>query len=120
MPKNVINPFPLLSSQSLAATFSSSPVSIQYMDNICLLIYWAATGTPIGTFTIEVSNDYNPITHVDGHWDALVLSTPLTATGAAAQFTIDMNQLGASYMRVTYTRTSGTGTANATLTAKQI
>lgn len=90
------------------ASLVSSPTSVKYMDNVSYQAVYV--GTAAGTFDVEVSHD-------GVNWSPLGLAVPLS--GGSPQF-IDVNQTGAAYTRFVYTRASGSGTLNVTVTAKEI
>lgn len=84
------------------------------------------TGTPTGTFSVQVCNDYvQPVGVQDypltsGTWVDIPLSSVVTAAGVADTAFIDVDVIGAAYIRLVYTRIAGTGTLNATLAGKVI
>lgn len=113
------NPIPGVSAQSMAASFTSKVVAIQFLDN--LMIQIVATGTPAGTFAVQVSDDYDPnITPVTSNWVSLPLSGTPTLSGSGDTIDIAINQLPSPYMRIVYTRSSGTGVCNAWVSGKEI
>lgn len=122
MSYNVQYPYHLINAVSMAATITSAAQNIITQDNVGLQLNW--TGTPVGTFSVQVSNDHaeNPLGNVTvaGNWTTLTLSASVTAAGSADTAFIDINQSGAYFLRVVYTRTSGTGTLNCYLTAKGV
>lgn len=84
-------------------------------------VSWTGT-TPVGVMSVQVSNTYtqngdgsvrNP-----GNWTTLTLSSPATVSGNTGNGFLDIDATGAFAIRLVYTRTSGTGTMNATLCAK--
>lgn len=93
-------------------------------DNNSYELVW--TGSPVGTFNVQVSQDYAPGTGPNsdpinpGNWTDVVLSVPVVATGSANYAYIELTQLSAPYMRISYTSVSGTGTLNAYVTGKSI
>ena len=89
----------------------SEHISIINLDNISLQFDW--TGTPNGSFDIQVSND-----NITFH-SLNVLNVP-AAVGAAGGFIITLNQIAQPYIKVIYTNTSGTGTLNVTIFAKDV
>lgn len=97
---------------------------IQGMDDVGYQVNF--TGTPTGTFSIEISMDYQPGTSPNsapanaGNWITLPLSTPVVASGSGDVAYIDLALLSAPYIRLKYTRTSGTGTLNAFVVGKAI
>lgn len=87
------------------------------------LVVW--TGSPTGTFTVEVSNDFvpSPIGVIPkdsdtGTWVTLALSATVAATGSGSSAFIDIDTIGATWIRLKYTRSSGTGVLNATISGK--
>lgn len=84
-------------------------------------IVWSAGSTPVGTITVEVSNTYKQNGEGDvlvaGTWTALNLGT-LSVSGNSGNMFIDIDQCAGYAMRVKYTRSSGSGTLNATINAK--
>ena len=104
------------------ASIVSAVSSIAYLDNIGVQLSW--TGTPTGTFAIQVSADYQQdqnknVTNV-GNWIPLILSPAPAASGAAGTAYIDLNQLSAPWIRVVYTKTSGTGTLQGFINGKSV
>lgn len=122
MSRPFIAQFPLLTNVSMAASVSSSPINIQQMSYVGFDVSW--TGTPVGTFSVEVSNTYKQsgegVVLVAGNWTALTLSAVVSATGTSGNGFIDIDGVSADWIRLTYTRTSGTGSLSATASAKVI
>lgn len=114
--KNTIKSFKIVDSVSMGGDIESDPVNIEFLDNIAIQLNF--TGTGVGTFAVEVSLDHE--TNTAGTFVAIDLSPAPAAVGSADSIFLDLNQLGARWIRVTYTSTSGTGTLNAFLTAKEI
>lgn len=112
--------------QSLTSV-TSTVVNIQGLDNIGIQAN-ILTGTANGTFDIQVSADYNALNGVvitAGTWNKL--GSPYTATLASGVFTdstasvyFDLNQLSSQWVRLLYTKTSGTGTFDAFITGKML
>ena len=120
--KNNILKFQTITAASMGAGVTSAVTNIEYMDNIGIQLGF--TGTPTGTFAVQVSADYaqDQFGNVSnaGNWVALTLSPSPAASGSGDNIYIDLNQLSAPWVRVVYTRTSGTGTLNAFLTSKML
>lgn len=121
--KNFLKPFKIINAGDMStASLISSVTNIQYMDNICIELVF--TGSPVGTFAVQGSADYDQdaqgVVLNAGNWVALTLSPSPAATGSANSILIDMNQLSFPWMRVVYTKTSGTGTLNAYIGGKMI
>lgn len=104
----------------MSASITSAVTIIQKLTYIGYSVSF--TGTPTGTFSVEVSNDYS----VNGEgtvlnagtWTALTLSGTPAATGSAGNGFIDIDGCSAYAMRLKYTRTSGSGTLNVVVNAK--
>lgn len=104
------------------ASLTSAITNIQFLDNIGIQLNF--TGAPEGIFDVQVSADYaqdefGNVTNV-GNWIDLVLNPVPSASGSADSVYIDIIQTSAPWIRVVYTRDTGTGTLNAFITAKMI
>lgn len=108
----------IANSDMSAASITSDPTNVLFMDNVQVQLNY--TGTPTGTFQVQVSSDYDPTTATAGNWVPIPFGSTISATGAADQIILDMNQLPAPWVRVVYTRSSGSGTLNMYLTAKEV
>lgn len=104
------------------ASLTSRVTNIQRLDNIGIQLNF--TGAPVGTFAVQVSADYNQDTEGNvtnaGHWVPISLSPSPAASGSAASIYIDLAELSAPWIRVVYTKTSGTGVLNSYITGKMI
>lgn len=115
--KNVILAYQLVTNQSLAASFNSSAVPLQWEDNICLECVWT-TSDIVGTIKVQGSLTGN-------NWADLKDSsgTAITFSIASANDVgiFDLNQLSYNYVRIAFTKTSGTaGTINVYAGGKMI
>lgn len=121
MSKKVLPRFQIITSGSMGASITSAVTNIQYIDNIGIEIYVSA-GSPVGTYAVQVSADYQQDAAGNvvnaGNWVSLSFSTAPDTT--VNPIYLDMNQLSAPYIRLVYTRTSGTGTLQAYITGKEI
>jgi hypothetical protein len=99
-----------IDAQSMGASVTGPSTNIMNTDRVGFQIVW--TGSPTGDFTVEISNDATT-------WTEMTLSTPVAAAGSADNAFIDCES-AAKYIRLVYTRTSGTGTLNVHITAKSI
>ena len=112
----------VVQARSLTASFNGPPIECMNQDNIGLQLNW--TGAPVGTFGAQVSNDHAQDAQgnvtVAGNWISLPLNPMIAASGSPDSAYIDLNQLGAAYVRVTYTATSGTGTVDCFVTEKAV
>lgn len=119
---NVLKPIPLVVDGDMSASITSKVINTQFLNEAYIQLVF--TGTPTGTFTVETSGDYVPDDEFRtsppnaGNWDALDLGTTLSASGAAGTISVDITLSAVPYLRVVYTRASGTGTLNAKISGK--
>lgn len=122
MAYNTLQKAQLINAVSMGATITSAAQRVVTQDNIGIQLIW--TGTPVGTFSVQVSVDHQQPPQDDytiaGTWTNLPLSAVITASGSGDNAYVDLNQLSAPYYRIVYTRTSGTGTLNAYVTQKGV
>ena len=117
--KNIVPVFQCFTNATMGVGTIISPVtSINYTDNAA--VQFNFTGTPVGTFQVQVSLDFNPQFSNPGNWVPLNLSPTPVASGSAGSIIIDCNQLGAPWLRVVYIGTSGSGVLNSFVTAKGV
>lgn len=116
--KSNLLPSKILSAADLSAATVTSPVSaVNLQDN---LLYQAIiTGSPVGTLDVQFSSDYNPKTTNAGTWISLGSTYQATVNGAGNGM-IEINQAPAHYVRVLYTKTSGTGNMDLYVSGKQV
>ncbi len=125
--KNVLPPTLVSSAHSLAASYSTTPTVITFLDNCAYQINITTTNS-IGTFAVEGSLDYVQgtanVTAVTGNWVALTLGGATAAPVANAandKILINLNQVPFNALRITYTSgTAGTGTANIYFMSKMV
>lgn len=123
--KQVYKPYQVITNGDMsAAMLTSIYTNIQGLDNVGY--QGTFTGAPVGTFSVQISMDYQPGTSPNslpanaGNWITLPLNPAITASGTGDSFYIDLNQMSAPWIRLVYTKTSGTGTLNAFVVAKAI
>jgi len=119
--KTVIPPTKIFNAVTIGSNQTSTITDISQVDNVGIEL--VATGTPTGTFLVEVSNDYfaqGSTVVTAGNWVQLTLPSTPTLSGAAANIFIDLQQLSAAYLRVSYVFGSSTGTLNGFLTGKSV
>jgi hypothetical protein len=119
--ERVLSSYKVLDAVSLAGDAASGEVDISRTDNASFHILCGAGAT--GEFFIQGSNkpssgasEWVTIPVVDSTGAAITLAV----TGTATNFLVNMQGLATTYIRVIYTRTSGTGTVNAYMTAKDL
>lgn len=106
--KNFLAPYLAITAGDMSLTsLTSSIIDASYLDNICLQMAW--TGSPIGTFSVQGSLDKT-------NWTQF--ATGDCTAGSPSLF--DLNQLSFPYVRVVYTKGSGTGTLNVLAGGKMV
>lgn len=114
-----------------AASITSAVTNIQFLDNIGLQLNFS--GSPVGLFQVQISADYAQDNEGNvqdpGNWVPMVLtylvgstfvSATTVPTSSGSPIALDLNQLSFPWIRVVYTKTSGTGTLNAFITCKMV
>ncbi len=99
--KNVAFPYKILDAGDMSqATLTAGPQTIPYLDNIAFQATW--TGSPVGDFAVSAS--------LDGvNYVGIPLSAGVTATGSGDTALFYLYQLPFQYVKVVYTKASGTG-----------
>lgn len=113
----------IMSAVSLAADAVSDPIRMEQHDMVSIQAVW--TGTPVGNFTIETSNDVGKTDPATGEpvSTSIVNWTPYTgstqaAGGAAASFVWRLIVVPDRWVRLKYTAGSSTGSVTARSMAK--
>lgn len=114
---------PIITAGSMGASTNSIGIDLNQILNCSIQAVW--TGTPTGTLKIQVSNDNvpygtssNPSANVVNWTDYTGSSQSLS--GSAGNFVWNMLDSGYRWIRLVYTRSSGTGTINAAIVGKGI
>lgn len=122
MSYNLLYTYHFLVNGDMSASFTSRATDIRAQDNVGIQLMW--TGNAVGTFDVQISVDHkqDSVGNVleDGTWVSLPLNPAIAAAGASDSGTFDLNQLSAAYIRVVYTRTSGTGVIDGHIGAKGV
>ncbi len=120
MAKNTVKNFAMFTGGADlgSATVSSNVSNVLNQDNIGIVATWTGT-SPLGVLAIQVSNDYNPDTAA-GNWISLDFGSAIAISGNTGSHNVTINQLPYTYLKALYTKTSGTGTLNCSITTKQV
>lgn len=111
----VIKEGTFFNSQSMAASFTSSMLSVLYFRGYSITCTWA--GDPAGTLKLQISNDTSDIEDDVSNWEDLTDSS-VTLTGVSGQQVYNIRYVYYNKVRIVYTRSSGTGTITANYTGK--
>lgn len=109
--KNNLVVYTSLDAGDMTGNLTSAVTDIRWLDNIVLYLSW--TGTPTGTFQVEVSPEGST-------WYNLLLVPAPAASGSASTARISLNQLPDAYIRVSYTATSSTGALTVKIAGKML
>ena len=122
MAYNLLKPVKIFTAADMSGNLISAVVEIKNQDNIGVQLHW--TGTPTGSFSVQISSDHeqdiNGNVQVPGNWVSLPLNPAISASGSGDDAYVDLNQLSAQYMRVTYTAVSGSGVLDGIIVAKGV
>lgn len=107
---------PIINKQSMATSITGPATVIQMLPGLSYDISW--TGTPTGTFAIQVSNTYRQspsgVVENAGNWNTLPTAsfqgTYPVPSGSAGNGFLDVVGTEAAAIRFVYTAVSGTGT----------
>lgn len=113
MAKNTLPfyPDPLITGQSMAASFVGTPTNIEFADNVGIQVSWTGSN-PIGVVGVNISLDYDKRFPAQATWTVLkqpdgVTPVTLTPAGTAGNGYMDLNQLSAMWVQVSYTTAGG-------------
>lgn len=122
-----LSPELVITNGNMAGNLISLPTIIQKLSMVSYSLSWTGS-TPIGTASVQVSNDYSQNSDGSvrnaGTWTTIYLNvngTPsqtIPITGNTGNGFIDVDQTAAYAMRLIYTAGSGTGTLNAVVAGK--
>lgn len=118
----IFSPYSVITNGNMAGNITSAVTVIQNLSMISYDVSWTGS-TPVGVMSVQVSNTYSQ--NMDGtvknagNWSTLLLSPANPAvSGNTGNGAIDVMATGFYAIRLVYTRTSGTGTMNATINGK--
>lgn len=117
----ILAPFYVVTNGSMATQIISTVTVIQNLSLVSYACSWTGT-SPVGTVTVQVSNDYtqNGAGQVlnAGTWNTLPLSALTGVSGNTGNGFIDIDANAGYALRFVYTPASGTGTMNVVIDAK--
>ncbi len=116
----LLKPQSVITNGSMAGSLTSLVTIINQISIISYAVSWAGS-TPVGTMSVQVSDDYSQngdgTVRNSGTWNTLPINT-MNVSGNTGNGFIDIYVTGAYAIRLLYTRSSGTGTMNATISGK--
>jgi len=117
----ILSPFPVIINGDMSGNITSAVTVIQNTSMISYDISWSGS-SPVGALSVQVSNTYSQ--NADGtvknagNWTTLTLSAATNVSGNTGNGFIDVDATGAYAIRLIYTRASGLGTLQATISGK--
>lgn len=116
--KNVLTTYNLTRNSggtvTVGSSWTSGSVAVPFLDNVAIHLIWTAAALTSGTFAVNASCDgtsYSPLS---------MSGTPSVA-GSADSVMISLNQVPFRFITISYASgTTGTGSINAFVTAKEI
>lgn len=122
-----LRPQAVITAGDMSGNLTSAPTILQSLTRLSYEAHWSGS-TPVGTLSVQVSNDYSlnadGTVHNAGNWVTLVLnvngspSTTVPVSGNTGTDFIDIDGTAAYAARLIYTFGSGTGTMTATVNGK--
>lgn len=109
--KNVLKSFPMFDAVSLGANATSSETSVINLDKASIHIVWTGS-SPVGTITAQARNGESDA------WYVLDFGAAISVSGSSGEHQLVFNELPFTDIRLLYTRTSGSGSITARLSAK--
>lgn len=98
--------------QTMGASFNSDPVNLISIYAYSIQVSWSGGSVPVGTFKLQGSNDPGdngsgqgvsaPANYTD------IVSSAQSISGTPGSILFDVTQCGYRWVRLAYTRTSGT------------
>lgn len=119
--KNHIKHYKMLSAVDISSSQTSDKTNVEPVDQATIAVNWSAGSTPIGVITIEASNssdiEFNQSAET---WLELDFGVAINVSGNSGNHQIIFDSLPFRYIRIKYTRSSGSATMSATLQAKSV
>lgn len=116
--KAVLYPYQFLPSTSLGSSSFNSSIIVAIESDVAG-IQLNYTGAPVGSFAVQCSLDQ--VNWVDMRVNVNgTAATSIPIPASTSPIFIDLIQTAASYLRIAYTRTSGTGSVTGYVTYKRL
>lgn len=111
--KNLVPTYELQNFSDLSDNATSNSFNVQNLDN--LSIHLLFSGTPTGTVVVQARNGSD-----DGWYNLTLGGGAISLVGAPGSHQILLTYLPFTDIRLIYSRSSGTGTMEARITAKTV
>lgn len=117
----IIDPVKIVTVGDMSSSINSIGINVRQFALCSIQAVW--TGSPVGNFTVQTSNDIVPISAGSDPASNVVNWTTYTGSSSAAggsagdlMYVLDFSPY--AWIRLAYTSTSGTGTLNSTFLGK--
>lgn len=116
-------PISLLSSASMGGNVTSTGIYLANIYAFSIQAVWSGGSSPVGTFKLQGSNDAGDAGQTTtGHQQPTnwtdITSSSQAITGTPGSALYDVTQCSYRWVRLVYTRTSGSATLNANMNTK--
>lgn len=113
--------YSVISNGAMASNITGIPFQTLGMDNLAVQ-FVIESGSPTGSYQVQVSNSLNPVSPASNEWVALPLPSSATSvtSGSPSSTYLDLNQLGAVWVQCNWIAGSGSGVLNALFSGKQL
>jgi len=111
--KNVLKSFKMIDAGDLSGNITSDITSVINLDKASIVLAWSGTA-PSGTIEIQARNGENEA------FRALDVGATITVSGNSGDHRIILTETPFTDIRLVYTATSGSGSLDAVITAKQV
>jgi hypothetical protein len=114
MSRRVIQGFKMFDAVALSADRTSATTNCEHLDCSSIHVVWSAGSTPVGAITVQARNGE------EDSWRTIDFGDPISISGASGEHEILFNQMPFTEIRLVYTRSSGTATLTAIISAKSV
>jgi len=118
--KNTIQAFSLITDGDMSGDITSLETSVKNLDVGTIRLTWDIGGTPVGEIKVQGLQEREGKPVVDSDWFDVSFGSTLTIDNTETEHQLIFTQLPFDKIRLKYTSTSGTGTLNAKVSAKQV
>lgn len=110
----------MLENGDMTLTLTSKETSVKNLDNASIRLEWDIAGTPVGEVVIQALQEKDNTNVEEADWFDLDFGSTITIDNTQTDHQLILTQLPFDKIRLRYTPTSGSGTLNAKITAKQV
>jgi hypothetical protein len=100
---------------SMASSFTSDPYDINRVKGLTVQFFWENGSSPVGTMDIFASNLQNEASSYQS-----ILSSPVNLSGNMGNQLFNISEPYYKYVKIVYTRTSGSGQLSVVLNGKGV